>query len=71
MEMTVFTCFLIIQIAAKTMPVAFERIAHLVIVQRIAKNHWLVWIGHPVVLHAVHEYAVHFIVYSGYVLRAH
>lgn len=71
MEMTVFTCFLIIQIAAKTLPTAFEHIAHLVIVQRIARNHWLVWFCHPVVLHAAHEYAVHFVVYSGYVLRAH
>lgn len=27
--------------------------------------------AHPATLNAMHEYAVHFIVYSGYVLHAH
>lgn len=28
-------------------------------------------VGHPATLQATHEYAVHFIVYSGYVIRGH
>jgi hypothetical protein len=71
MEMTIFTAFLVIQIAAKTLPVCFEKFAHLAIVQRVAKNHWIVWFFHPVVLHGVHEYAVHFVIYSGYVIGHH
>lgn len=71
MEMTVFACFLLIQIAARALPATFEHIAHIAIVQRISKNHWCVWLVHPVMVHAVHEYAIHLIVYSGYIIRSH
>lgn len=69
MESVTFACFLIIQISARSLPQILERFKHFAIVQRVSKNHWLVWIFHPVVMESVHEYAVHFIVYSGYVLR--
>lgn len=71
MELIIFVSFLAVQFAAKTLPATFERIAHLAIVQRLSQHHWIVWIIHPAVLHSVHEYAIHFIVYSGYVIKAH
>lgn len=71
METLVFASFLLIQIAARAMPTMCSGISHLVFVQRIAKNHWFVWIAHPVVIHAVHDYAIHFVIYSGYIIHAH
>lgn len=69
MELMIFTALLVIQIGAKTLPTAFnKRIAHLAIVQRISQNHWVVWLFHPAVVHSIHDYAIHFVVYSGYVI---
>lgn len=71
MELIIFASFLAVQAAAKLTPHACERIAHLWIVQRLAQHHWVVWLAHPVVLHSVHDYAIHFVIYSGYIIRTH
>lgn len=71
MELIIFTGFLAVQIAAKAAPRMAERIAHLWIVQRISQHHWVIWILHPVVLHSLHDYAIHFVIYSGYIIRTH
>lgn len=72
MELVVFASFVGIQFAAKQLP---EWMGHLprckAITAKVARNHYLVWLGHPELLHAVHDYVVHFVIYSGYVLRAH
>ena len=67
-EIIIFGAFLVIQFTAKNVPTWASRIAHLAIVQRISKHHWLVWICHPAILHGIHDYAIHFVVYSGYVI---
>lgn len=71
MELIIFVSFLAVQLAAKMLPQWAARIGHLTIVQRVSQHHWVVWCIHPAVLHSVHEYAIHFIVYSGYVIKAH
>jgi len=71
MELIIFASFLAVQAAAKSAPHLCERIAHLAIVQRISQHHWIVWLAHPVVLHSLHDYAIHFVVYSGYIIRSH
>lgn len=71
MELAIFVAFLALQIGAKAMPKAWDKVAHLVIVQKLAQNHWVVWVFHPTVLHSIHDYAIHFVIYSGYVIHAH
>lgn len=71
MEAIILLSFVAVQASAKLLPVAFGKIAHLVWVQKLSKNHWIVWFFHPVVLHGLHDYAVHFVVYSGYIIRSH
>lgn len=71
MELIIFASFLGFQAAAKLLPHAFECIAHFAIVQRLSQNHWIVWIFHPVVLNSLHDYAIHIVIYSGYVIRSH
>jgi hypothetical protein len=71
MEMTIFTAFIVLQIAARTLPETCKRIAHFAWVQRLADKHYLVWIAHPVVIKGLHDYVVHFVVYSGYVIGGH
>lgn len=71
MELIIFTAFLAVQAAAKSAPHVCERIAHLAIIQRLSQHHWVVWLLHPVVLHSVHDYAIHFVIYSGYIIRTH
>jgi hypothetical protein len=71
MEATIFVVFLGLQIVVKAMPKAWEHVAQFAIVQRISQNHWIVWIFHPTVLHGIHDYAIHFFIYSGYVIHSH
>lgn len=71
MEFAIFAAFLAIQFAAKQLPTQFKRIATIPIVARIGQHHWVVWMFHPAVLHGIHDYAIHFVIYSGYVIRAH
>jgi hypothetical protein len=72
MEAAIFVTFIVIQFAAKELPEKCgERFRNLAIVQHIRDNHWVVWLMHPAVLHGLHDYVIHFVVYSGYVIRAH
>lgn len=72
MELAIFVAFLWLQFAAKALPEWFKHHDKLVVImQRLGKNHYLVWLAHPAVIHAVHDYAVHFVVYSGYVIGSH
>lgn len=71
MELIIFVSFLVVQLTAKMLPTWASKISHLAVVQRLSQHHWIVWVIHPAVLHSVHEYAIHFIVYSGYVIKAH
>lgn len=71
MELAIFVAFLSLQTATKVLPHVCEQIAHYAIIQRISKHHWIVWLGHPVVLHSLHDYAIHVIIYSGYIIHAH
>lgn len=38
---------------------------------KIRHSHFLVWGFHPAVTHAVQDYAIHFVIYSGKVFGAH
>lgn len=67
-ELIIFAAFLVLQAGAKALPNVATKISHFAIVQRISKHHWVVWICHPTVLHGIHDYAIHFVVYSGYVI---
>lgn len=71
MELIIFVSFLVIQFAAKALPHAAERVARFAIVQRLSQHHWVVWLIHPAVLHSIHDYAIHFVIYSGLVIGKH
>lgn len=71
METVVFGAFIVLQIAFRELPNVAKWAGKFVIVQKLANNHWLVWIFHPAVLHGLQDYAVHLVVYSGYILRGH
>lgn len=72
MEILVFASFVVIQYAAKQLPAVLHKSNCCTkLADALAHNHYAVWLAHPAVLHGLHDYAVHFIVYSGYVLRAH
>jgi len=36
--------------------------------ERIVRWHVVVWLAHPVILHTMQDYVIHFVVYSGRVL---
>jgi hypothetical protein len=44
---------------------------HIKWLMKITDNHYLVWLAHPAVVHSVHDYAIHFVIYSGRVIAAH
>jgi len=67
-EFLIFTTFIALQATAKNLPLVSKRIAAFAIVQRLSNNHWLVWFFHPVVLKGAHDYVVHFVIYSGYII---
>lgn len=71
MEFAIFAAFLAIQFAAKLMPQYATRVAHWPLVAKVGQHHWIVWCVHPAVLHGIHDYAIHFVIYSGYVIRSH
>jgi uncharacterized membrane protein len=70
-EVIVFASFLSIQVLAHKLPEWIEHTRCKRIAEKLSRNHYLVWAAHPAVLHGIHEYAVHLVVYSGYVIRAH
>ncbi len=69
MEAAVFLCFMGVQLGVHAMPHVWERVEKIVWVQRLSRHHYLVWFVHPAVLHTLQDYVVHFVVYSGHVLR--
>lgn len=71
MELIIFVAFVGVQATAHCLPKMCARFNHLWIVQHIANKHWVVWLFHPVILHGIHDYALHFVIYSGYVIRSH
>lgn len=71
MELAICIIFIGLQAGAKALPHACGKVAHWAIIQRISRHHWIVWLGHPVIWHGIHEYVVHFIIYSGYVIGPH
>lgn len=44
---------------------------HCRIFKHTEKYHWMVWLGHPVVIHTVQDYAIHFVIYSGRIISGH
>lgn len=71
MEIAIFCVFMTLQFSAKYLPALCEKAAQFAAVQRLAQHHWVVWLGHPVIWHGVHDYAVHLAIYSGYFLPTH
>lgn len=71
MELVIFAAFIGLQGCAKALPTCFSRIERMRWAQRLSRNHWIVWLAHPAFVHGMYDYAVHFVVYSGYVIRAH
>lgn len=58
MGMTIFTVFVILQIAVKAMPVAFGKLELFAIVQKLSRNHYVIWLVHPTVIHGMHDYMI-------------
>lgn len=71
MEALIFVSFVGIQWLAHELPEWISHTRCKSVADKLSKNHYLVWMAHPAVVHGLHEYAVHLIVYSGYVIRAH
>lgn len=72
MEIVVFVTFIAIQYAAKTLPHWIAQQSNgrfAVLVQRLSDRHFLVWVAHPAVLSGLHDYVIHFVVYSGYIIH--
>lgn len=65
---------LIVFVAFGTLQLVFHN-AHRVTgwawIQKVSENHWIVWVFHPAIWHTVQDYGIHFVVYSGYVIRSH
>lgn len=38
---------------------------------KITHKPWLVWVFHPVTLHTIQDYGIHFVIYSGRVIAGH
>jgi len=64
-ELIVFVAFGTIQVLFHNM----HRISNLSLCKHFAKYHWVVWLVNPTLLESAHEYVVHIIIYSGYILH--
>jgi hypothetical protein len=71
MEAVIAISFIALQFGAKCLPLMCSKLAHFALIQRISQHHWIVWLGHPVIWHGLHEYCVHLVVYSGYIISGH
>ena len=72
MELVIFAAFVAIQYAAKALPSYLKSHGKVAwVVSKLSDNHFVVWLAHPAVVHGVHDYIIHFVIYSGYVIRAH
>lgn len=38
---------------------------------KLVHSHFAVWVFHPTVLHAVQDYGIHFVIYSGRIISGH
>lgn len=71
-EPLTFLVFVTLQYLVRMLPHWIDSHPRLQVwIARIGRHHWAVWLVHPVVWHGAHEYLVHFIVYSGFVIRSH
>lgn len=50
---------------------ASDKFGNHFIIAWLRKRHYLVWLIHPVVLHATQDYAIHIVIYSGRIIAAH
>jgi hypothetical protein len=66
-EVLIFLAFLACQVLFATM----HKAHNIKWLMKITDNHYLVWLAHPAVVHSVHDYAIHFVIYSGRVIAAH
>jgi hypothetical protein len=48
-----------------------HKLSDVTVVKKISEHHWVIWIFHPVTLHAIQDYAIHFVIYSGKLIGAH
>lgn len=75
MELAICGAFIVLQISAKCLPIVcklmYAKAGHWAFVQRVSANHWVVWLFHPALWHGLHDYAIHLVVYSGYIINAH
>lgn len=71
MEAIILLSFVGVQIGAHLLPRVWGKASQYVLVQKVSKSHWIVWLFHPVVLHGIHDYAIHFVIYSGYIIQSH
>lgn len=64
-ELITFVAFVGIQTCVHLV----AHLKHCSVVSRVAATHVAAVVVHPTVLHAVQDYAIHFVVYSGYILH--
>lgn len=71
MEAIILLSFIGVQVGAHFLPRVCGKVGRYALVQRVSKSHYLIWLVHPVVLHGLHDYAIHFVIYSGYIIQSH
>ena len=55
MEALTFIAFVVVHIGALNA----HKLTRLVVLQKLSKNHYVVWLFHPAVLHASQDYLIH------------
>lgn len=73
MEAAIFVTFIGIQAACKGLEKLCTEEDHWLhaAMQRLSRNHYVVWLFHPAVLHGMQEYVVHYVIYSGQIFASH
>lgn len=64
-QLAILTIFVVLQTGAKVvLPKLSSRLCKYSVVRYLKHMHVVVWICHPAVLHGIHDYAVHFTVWT-------
>jgi len=64
-ELIIFVAFSGLQIIFHNL----HKISKVSLCKRLSQYHWIVWLVNPTIIDGVHEYIIHIIVYSGYILH--
>lgn len=70
-EIIIFVAFVGLQTVFHTAPEVAKKVEHRKIAEKARKHQYIVWIFHPTIVHAVQDYLVHFVIYSGHIIAAH